>query len=276
MGLGSDTVRVSVDGSDIQAIERRIETRFQAAQGDAFGMQWRDEGYWLLFPLALLCLLWFRRGTTVAWVVMLFVAMQALPAKAQEQPFRFADLWLTPDQQGRIAFDRGDYTTAAQRFADPMWRGIAAYRALDFLTAAQEFRKIETVEGRFALGNAEAQNHAWERSIKAYDEVLKTRPAHLAAKTNRAIVVALFEAQEEKRRKQEQDDRAPPDQKADEMRVDPNQNGGKRIQVTPQDVTTAGAAEAWMRAVQTTPADFLKMKFAIQATANAPGAGGRQ
>ena len=32
------------------------------------------------------------------------------------------------------------------------------------------------------------------------------------------------------------------------MRVDPNQKGGKRIQVTPQDVTTAGAAEAWMRA----------------------------
>ncbi len=80
MGLGSEIVRVSVDGSDIQAIERRIETRFQAAQGDAFGMQWRDEGYWLLLPLALLCLLWFRRGTTVAWVVMLFVAMQALPA----------------------------------------------------------------------------------------------------------------------------------------------------------------------------------------------------
>ena len=274
MGLGSDIVRVSVDGSDIQAIERRIETRFQAAQGDAFGMQWRDEGYWLLLPLALLCLLWFRRGTTVAWVVMLFVAMQASPAKAQEQPHRFADLWLTPDQQGRLAFDRGDYATAAQRFADPMWRGIAAYRALDFLTAAQEFRKIETVEGRFALGNAEAQNHAWERSIKAYDEVLKAQPGHAAAKTNRAIVAALFEAQEEKRRKQEQDNSAPPDEKADEMRVDPKQKGGKRIQVTPEDVTTAGAAEAWMRAVQTTPADFLKLKFAIQAN-SAPSAGSR-
>ena len=29
------------------------------------------------------------------------------------------------------------------------------------------------------------------------------------------------------------------------------------------------AAEAWMREVQTTPADFLKMKFAIQAAAPA-------
>lgn len=275
IGLGPDVVRVSVDSSDIQAIERRIETRFQAAQGDAFGTQWRDEGYWLLFPIALLGLLWFRRGTTVAWVLMLFVYVQALPAQAQEQqPHRFTDLWLTPDQQGRMAFDRGDYRTAAQRFADPMWRGIAAYRALDFLAAAEAFRKVDTIEGKFALGNAEAQNHAWERSIKAYDEVLKAQPGHAAAKANRAIVVALFEAQEEKRRKQEQDDSAPPDQKADEMKVDPRQNGGKRIQVTPQDVTTAGAAEAWMRAVQTTPADFLKLKFAIQA-AGSPSAGSK-
>jgi Ca-activated chloride channel family protein len=272
--LGSNIVRVSVDGSDIQAIERRIETRFQAAQGDAFGTQWRDEGYWLLFPIALLGLLWFRRGTTVAWVVMLFVAVQALPARAEGQPHRFVDLWLTPDQQGRMAFDRGDYRAAAQRFADPMWRGIAAYRALDFLAAAEAFRKVDTIEGKFALGNAEAQNHAWEKSIKAYDEVLKAQPGHAAAKTNRAIVVALFEAQEEKRRKQEQDDSAPPDQKADEMKVDPGQKGGKRIQVTPQDVTTAGAAEAWMRAVQTTPADFLKLKFAIQA-AGPPNAGSK-
>ena len=154
--------------------------------------------------------------------------------------------------------------------------GIAAYRALDFLTAAQQFRKVETLEGRFALGNAEAQNHAWEKSIAAYDEVLKARPGHAAAKANRAIVAALFEAQEEKRRKQEQDDSAPPDEKADEMRIDPRQKGGKRIQVTPQDVTTAGAAEAWMRAVQTTPADFLKLKFAIRANSAPGGEGGHE
>jgi Ca-activated chloride channel homolog len=95
--------------------------------------------------------------------------------------------------------------------------------------------------------------------------VLKAQPQNIAASTNRAIVEAALKAQEGKRQKQEQDDSAPPDEKADEMRVDPGQKGGKRIQVTPQDVTTAGAAEAWMREVQTTPADFLKLKFAIQA-----------
>ena len=76
-------MRVSVDGSDIQALERRIETRFQAAQGDAFGTQWRDEGYWLLLPAALLSLLWFRRGTTVAWVARLLPVVPCLARQAR-------------------------------------------------------------------------------------------------------------------------------------------------------------------------------------------------
>jgi Ca-activated chloride channel homolog len=267
-----DAVRVTVDSADIRALERRIETRFQSAQGDAFGTQWRDEGYWLLVPIALLSLLWFRRGTTVAWVLALFV-LQASPVRAQDAPPRFADWWLTPDQQGRLAFDRGDYATAAKRFADPMWRGIAAYRAFDFIAAAEAFSHVDTVEGRFALGNAQAQNHAYEKAIGIYDEVLKAQPDNAAAKTNRAIVVAALKAKEDKRRKQEDQDAAPPDLKADEMKVDPNQKGGKKIQVKADDLTTAGSAEAWMRQVQTSPADFLKLKFAIQA-ASGPAATG--
>ncbi|MFT4119710.1 VWA domain-containing protein [Bradyrhizobium sp.] len=271
LALRSDVVPVSVDDTDIGALERRIETRYRAAQGDAFGTQWRDEGFWLLLPIALLSLLWFRRGTTVTWVVAFICLAQISSAKAEETR-RFADLWLTPDQQGRIAFERGDYATAAKRFSDPMWRGIAAYRAFDFLAAAEAFAHVDTPEGRFALGNAQAQNHAYEKAIAAYDEVLKISPGNAAATTNRAIVMAALRAKEEKRKKQEQDDSAPPDEKADEMRVDPTQKGGKTIKVTPEDLTTAGAAEAWMRQIQTTPAAFLKMKFAIQAATQPAGA----
>jgi Ca-activated chloride channel family protein len=269
----SDAISVSIDGTDIHALERRIETHFQAAQGDAFGAAWRDEGYWLVLPAALLSLLWFQRGTTVAWGLALFLAIQAKPASAQGSSW-FRTLWLTPDQQGRLAFDRGDYANAAKLFADPMWRGIAYYRTFDFLEAAKQFQGVDTIEGKFALGNAQAQNHAFEKSIAAYDEVLKVEPQNAAAKTNRAIVVAALKAKEAKRRQQEQNDPAPPDEKADETRVDPGQKGGKKIQVAPDDLTTAGAAQAWMREVQTTPANFLKLKFAIQAAA-APAAGAK-
>jgi Ca-activated chloride channel family protein len=152
-----------------------------------------------------------------------------------------------------------------------MWRGIAAYRAYDFLAAAEAFAKVDTLEGKFALGNAQAQNHAYEKALESYDEILKVQPGNAAAGANRAVVQAALDAREAKRRKQEQDDSAPPDLKADETKIDPNQKGGKKVAVTPQDVTTAGAAEAWMRQVQTSPADFLKLKFAIQAAAPAPG-----
>ena len=43
--------------------------------------------------------------------------------------------------------------------------------------------------------------------------------------------------------------------------------------IKPDDLTTAGAAEAWMRQVQTSPADFLKLKFAIQAASGPPATG---
>src|SRR5262249_56947654 len=261
-GLPSAAVRLSVDGADIRSLERGIETSYQSAQSAAFGTRWRDEGYWLLLPVALLGLLWFRRGVTVAWVIAFLVLHLPTPASAAESWFR--NLWLTPDQQGRIAFDRGDYAAAKQLFSDPLWRGIAAYRAYDFITAAESFRKIETPAGRFALGDAEAQNHAYEKAIKAYDDLLAVQPNNAAAKHNKAIVEAALEAQEEKRRKQEKG-QAPPDEKADEMRVDKKQKGGERIVVKADDLTTPGAAEAWMREVQTSPADFLKLKFAIQA-----------
>jgi Ca-activated chloride channel homolog len=140
------------------------------------------------------------------------------------------------------------------------------------LIAPKSFRKVEGPAGRFALGNAEAQNHAYEKAIKAYDEVLAAEPNNAAAKHNKAIVEAALEVQEEKRRKQEKGE-APPDEKADEMRVDPKQKGGKRIQVQADDLTTPGAAEAWMRQVQTSPADFLKLKFAIQAATPGQPAG---
>lgn len=260
---GGAVVRVSVDGSDIRALERRIETHFQAAQGDAFGAQWLDEGYWLLLPASLLCLAWFRRGTTLPWAIALIVLSAATTAKAEEASW-FRALWLTPDQQGRIAFERGDYAGAAKLFADPMWRGIAAYRAYDFLAAAQAFQQIETPEGRFAFGNAEAQNHAYQKAVKAYDDVLAIQPDNVAAKTNRAIVVAALKRQDEERLKKEKE-QSPPDLPPDDMTVDPNQHDGKRIRVTAEDVTTAAAADAWMREVQTKPADFLKLKFSIQA-----------
>ena len=61
--LDAPVVRVSPDDADVQRLSRN--TRFSTVSEQAGGERWKDFGYWLVFPLALVALLSFRRG----WMV---------------------------------------------------------------------------------------------------------------------------------------------------------------------------------------------------------------
>ena len=58
---------VTVDDTDIDRIERRIASNLEAAQAEDVSGRWRDEGYWLLWPIVLLSMMWFRKGWVVRW-----------------------------------------------------------------------------------------------------------------------------------------------------------------------------------------------------------------
>jgi Ca-activated chloride channel family protein len=64
--LDGDVVEASVDDSDVKTLARRLDRRLPGGT-DGEGERWRDAGYTLLFPLAFIVLLWFRRGWTVRW-----------------------------------------------------------------------------------------------------------------------------------------------------------------------------------------------------------------
>lgn len=61
--LDTPLVRVTPDDTDVKHLAEN--TRFSAVAEAAGGERWTDAGYWLTFPLALVSLLWFRRG----WMV---------------------------------------------------------------------------------------------------------------------------------------------------------------------------------------------------------------
>ena len=65
--LNGGLIEVSVDDADVQTLARRLEKRVASAETEGEGERWRDAGYTLLFPLALILLLWFRRGWAVRW-----------------------------------------------------------------------------------------------------------------------------------------------------------------------------------------------------------------
>ena len=58
-------IRVAADDSDVRRLLRTIDSNLQ--QADDPDAQWTDFGWWLLWPGALLTLLWFRRGWTMQW-----------------------------------------------------------------------------------------------------------------------------------------------------------------------------------------------------------------
>jgi Ca-activated chloride channel family protein len=61
--LGARLVRLTPDDSDVRELARN--TKFSAATERTGGERWKDFGYWLVSPLALASLCWFRRG----WMV---------------------------------------------------------------------------------------------------------------------------------------------------------------------------------------------------------------
>ncbi|MEN8174680.1 MAG: VWA domain-containing protein [Pseudomonadota bacterium] len=60
--LKAPVVRLSVDQTDVERVAQRAQSRFKATAGLDGGDRWRDAGYGLLPLIAVLALMWSRRG----------------------------------------------------------------------------------------------------------------------------------------------------------------------------------------------------------------------
>ena len=58
-------VRAGPGDADIRQLSRAIQSNLRLA--DDPDAEWRDQGWWFLWPAAFLALLWFRRGWTMQW-----------------------------------------------------------------------------------------------------------------------------------------------------------------------------------------------------------------
>jgi len=69
--LASETparvIGVTPDDEDVEELARRMDAHLTAVQRENEEGRWRDEGWWLVWPLAVIVLLWFRRGWLVQW-----------------------------------------------------------------------------------------------------------------------------------------------------------------------------------------------------------------
>ena len=248
------------DEFDVRWVARRAQSHLEQKETDS-ETRWKDVGWWLTIPIAMLGALWFRRGWTIRWVSVLVLWFAfAWHDGASAAEWRFVDLWLTPDQQGRVLYDRGDYAGAAERFADPMWRGAALYRAGRYDDAIDAFARVDTAESDFDQGDALAKLGKLPAAIASYQRALKRDPAFAAAKANLELLQKLIPKKEpgdETQAEQQQD----PEYTPDSIKFDERGKNG----VTDQIDAAKQTADMWMRNIQTTPAQILRRKFAIEA-----------
>ncbi len=261
--FGSDTsadvATITQDDTDIQWLAQRVRTNF-AQQTATEGDRWHDLGWWLIAPAALLSALSFRRG----WLVRLstvLLALHLLPPTSASA-LDFGNAWLTPDQQGRLAYQRGDYPAAADRFQDPMWRGVALYRSARYQDALDAFASIDTPESWYNQGNALLHLNKFEEAVAAYTKALEQRTDWPEATANLAIAQQLLKQEKDAEQEQQQD----PNQKPDSVQFDDKGKKGKAGEMAVAEQTS----EMWMKNIQVSPADLMARKFAIEAGGSQP------
>jgi Ca-activated chloride channel homolog len=66
-GLDATLTIVSPDDRDVHWLARHTETSLVTTSAEPPGERWRDTGYWLVFGVAALALMWFRPGWLVQW-----------------------------------------------------------------------------------------------------------------------------------------------------------------------------------------------------------------
>ncbi len=193
---GVSVIGVSVDNSDIEWLNQRIESDTKNAHNDDPQFEWQNNGYaliWLLLPLALL---WFRKGWTLYSAVLAFSLMTSMtPQQAQAD---FIDWWFTPDQQGQLAYDQGRYESAAERYDNLYWKGVAYYKANRFKDAQQTFSVIQTPEAAFYEANSYAQQKLWDQALETYDKALSLRSDFPEAMINRKKIAVIMAELEKK------------------------------------------------------------------------------
>ena len=175
------------------------------------------------------------------------------------------DWWLTADQQGSRLYQQQDYARSARAYENRYSKGRAFYAAQEFASAAALLDDIQTPEAQFYLGNAFAQQDQLADAVAAYERALALRPDFDEATFNLEWVAGLLKIEQT-----EYDDAGGTGGKlkADKFVYDDKAQNAQSemtdIEAKAQGLSQAQLEEMWMRRVQTTPGDFLEIKFAYQ------------
>ncbi|AVO39076.1 VWA domain-containing protein [Pukyongiella litopenaei] len=262
--LGVPVVAVSPDAADIRRIDGLLNAAFLRAQLKDGDQPWEDRAHWLAWPVALMLLFWFRRGWTMRWAVIAAVSFALHPPRPA-QAEGVADWFLTPDQQGRLAFQDRDFERAADLFVDPLWRGYALYRDGQYEEAVTVLDRLDTPEAAFIQGMAHIKSRAYRDGVRSFETVLARDPEYPGAAENLERARRIVDYVE--REREQSDTGEDGGIGADDVVFDNESGAGAETQLEVEKVDGNQGlltADQWMNTVDTRTGDFLRLRFALE------------
>ncbi|MGI1661963.1 VWA domain-containing protein [Palleronia sp. KMU-117] len=262
--LGLPVVPVTPDDADIRRIDALLNAAYTRAQLEDGDQPWEDRAHWLAWPAAALLLLWFRRGWTMRWTALAALAVACgLPGAARADGL--VDWFLTPDQQGRLAYENRDFGRAAELFVDPLWRGYALYRHGQYEDAVTVLDRVETAEAAFIQGMAHIKSRGYRDGVRSFETAVARDPDFPGAAENLEQARRIVEYVEDLREAEDTGEDAGIG--ADEVVLDNEAGRGTETQMeVPEEGDGPGlmSTEQWMNTVDTRTGDFLRIRFAIE------------
>lgn len=179
--------------------------------------------------------------------------------------------WRTPDQVGVALYRQGAPAQALRHLRAADWRGTACYRSADLACAEAAFAHAALLPDHvpadlaFKRGNVAARAGRLAAALAHYDAALSARPEWLAARENRALVLAaMVEAQQKSRRETGGEPTLPPDGTV----IDERGKQGKPGRIELEKLDHDAQAKLWLRTVRTDPGAFLRLRFAQEQRAS--------
>jgi len=164
----------------LQALAEALEPRSLEMSSGAAEPVPVDGGPWLVLLLLPLVLLRFRASSLL--LISIFLVPPA-PVEAD-----WSSWFQNKDQEAWALLQAGRYREAAGAFTDPVWQGIAYYRAADYRAAAERFSRVDTALAHYNRGNALMRLGDLEGARQAYERALELDPGFADARYNLGLL----------------------------------------------------------------------------------------
>lgn len=223
-------------------------------------------GYWLLYPAALILLLFFRKGFSLYWVSAIVLCVSLLPAPAQAS---WLNWFFSDNQQAQYYYNQGDYQTAAVLFTDPHWKAQAYYQAKEYSKAAKIYRQQDDLQSLFNLAMTYTRGRNYSKAQSLYQLLIEIDANFPGAETNLRIVTQLI--RDIKQLGESQQEENPPESINPDDMTDPELGADKPLvgkitveiqQLSVEELLNSEAKkQQWLTDISKDPQRFLAAKF---------------